>query len=281
MSWLARVGDQADVQSVFFHVENFLFYVLCDAATSTRDQVMAFFSKEKVSYDDFNLACIVTFPPHQNRGFGKLLIEFSYYLTRHPATRSPNKSPGTPERPLSDLGRKGYMAYWVSVVIRLCRRLLVGAPASAPPTPKSPAATEGRTLRTRKATTPAIADETITINGAGRFQLPSPINLADLRKRADPSTPGHFSVAAPLGSLARACHLRTDDLQMVLEELGFLRHRRAVSRQKQEGEEEDDGEEPGEWTDVEIVITQDEVEEAAAKWRVKDKPLLEEQYCLL
>jgi len=26
-------------------VENFLFYVLCDAATSRRDQVMAFFSK--------------------------------------------------------------------------------------------------------------------------------------------------------------------------------------------------------------------------------------------
>lgn len=130
---------------------------------------MAFFSKEKVSYDDFNLACIVTFPPHQNRGFGKLLIEFSYYLTRHPATRAPNKSSGTPERPLSDLGRKGYMAYWVSVVIRLCRRLLVGAPPSAPPTPKSPAATEGRTLRTRKAATPAIPDETISINGACRF----------------------------------------------------------------------------------------------------------------
>lgn len=67
---------------------------------------------------------------------------------------------------------------------------------------------------------------------------------------------------------------------MVLEELGFLRHRRAASRQKHE-EEEDDGEEPGEWTDVEIVINQDDVEEAAAKWRVKDKPLLEEQYCLL
>jgi len=74
-------------------VENFLFYVLCDAATSRRDQVMAFFSKvsaaltepcirnltnqEKVSYDNYNLACIITFPPFQNRGFGKLLIEFS------------------------------------------------------------------------------------------------------------------------------------------------------------------------------------------------------------
>lgn len=66
-----------DHKSVFFHVEGFLFYVLCDAATSRRDQVMAFFSKEKLSYDDYNLACIVTFPPFQNRAFGKLLIEFS------------------------------------------------------------------------------------------------------------------------------------------------------------------------------------------------------------
>lgn len=33
--------------------------------------------QEKVSYDDHNLACIITFPPFQNRGFGKLLIEFS------------------------------------------------------------------------------------------------------------------------------------------------------------------------------------------------------------
>lgn len=66
---------------------------------------------------------------------------------------------------------------------------------------------------------------------------------------------------------------------MVLEELGFLRHRRAVPRQG--AEEEDDGEEPGEWSDVEIVITQDAVDAAAAKWRVKEKPLLEEQYCLL
>lgn len=36
--------------------------------------------QEKLSYDDYNLACIVTFPPHQGRGFGKLLIEFSQFL---------------------------------------------------------------------------------------------------------------------------------------------------------------------------------------------------------
>lgn len=38
-----------DHKSVFFHVEGFLFYVLCDAATSRRDQVMAFFSKVSVA----------------------------------------------------------------------------------------------------------------------------------------------------------------------------------------------------------------------------------------
>ena len=53
------------IQSVFFHVsvqsldtsialtlqvENFLFYVLCDASTSRRDQVMAFFSKVRRIY---------------------------------------------------------------------------------------------------------------------------------------------------------------------------------------------------------------------------------------
>jgi hypothetical protein len=37
-------------------------------------------SQEKVSYDDYNLACIVTFPPYQKKGYGTLLIEFSASL---------------------------------------------------------------------------------------------------------------------------------------------------------------------------------------------------------
>jgi hypothetical protein len=65
-----RLGKaKADVQSVFFHVgvtecaliqwltsqvENFLFYVLCDAATSRRDQVMAFFSKVRSHVPSFS-----------------------------------------------------------------------------------------------------------------------------------------------------------------------------------------------------------------------------------
>lgn len=53
-----------------------LFYILTDA-DSTRDHVLGFFSKEKVSYDEYNLACIVVLPPYQRMGYGMLLIEFS------------------------------------------------------------------------------------------------------------------------------------------------------------------------------------------------------------
>lgn len=121
---------------------------------------MAFFSKEKTSYDDYNLACIVTFPPHQNRGFGKLLIEFSYYLTRSQV------SPGTPERPLSDLGFKGYLAYWVAVVLRVCRGLLADAePVRAQVPAQGKKEGEGRALRTRK---PAVVgEEVVMVNGTG------------------------------------------------------------------------------------------------------------------
>lgn len=56
-----------------------LFYILTDA-DSQRDHVLGFFSKEKISYDDYNLACIVVLPPYQKKGYGMLLIEFSASL---------------------------------------------------------------------------------------------------------------------------------------------------------------------------------------------------------
>jgi len=35
---------------------------------------VGYFSKEKVSQLNYNLACIVTFPPHQRKGVGKFII---------------------------------------------------------------------------------------------------------------------------------------------------------------------------------------------------------------
>lgn len=36
---------------------------------------VGYFSKEKHSPDGFNLACIMTLPPHQRKGYGRFLIE--------------------------------------------------------------------------------------------------------------------------------------------------------------------------------------------------------------
>jgi hypothetical protein len=66
--------------------------------------------------ESYNLACIIVFPPYQRHGYGRLLIEFSYALSKI------QKKPGTPERPLSDLGLATYRNYWTSVLLHHLRR---------------------------------------------------------------------------------------------------------------------------------------------------------------
>ena len=41
-----------------------------------------YFSKEKCSEDGFNLACILTLPAYQRKGYGKFLISMSYELSK-------------------------------------------------------------------------------------------------------------------------------------------------------------------------------------------------------
>lgn len=98
---------------------------------------------------------------------------------------------------------------------------------------------------------------------------------------------GQYTLTTTLEDLARACHLRTDDVQLTLNELGFLATRRRLPskpRGRYDESDEDevaDGDELGEWHNVEIVIARDAVEDAWAEWRVREKGVLDEKYCLI
>lgn len=111
---------------------------------------------------------------------------------------------------------------------------------------------------------------------------------SDLAKRPDPTHSGQYAIITTVATLARACHLRTDDVQLVLAELGFLRYRRHVPpapKDHADGEDETEAdkveEELGEWQDIEVVITRESVDEMWAKWRVREHGVLEEKYVLL
>ena len=90
-----------DHKTLYYDVDSFLFYVLCEV-DSQGSHIVGYFSKEKHSSEGYNLACILTFPSHQRKGYGKFLISVSYELTKR------EKTTGSPEKPLSDLGKITY-----------------------------------------------------------------------------------------------------------------------------------------------------------------------------
>lgn len=106
-----------------------------------------FIVKEKHSEESYNLACILTLPPYQRKGYGKFLIAFCkfswiiglfifvwficnrlskvHYGVKHWTAYELSKKEGkvgTPERPLSDLGLLSYRGYWTRVLLDILKK---------------------------------------------------------------------------------------------------------------------------------------------------------------
>lgn len=115
-----------DNKSVFFDVTGFNYFLLVytpppkelpdgnidPEASAPRSQIIGFFSKEKMSWDNNNLACILIFPPWQRKGLGSLLMGASYEISKR------EEILGGPEKPISELGMKGYKRFWTSEIAR-------------------------------------------------------------------------------------------------------------------------------------------------------------------
>ncbi|KAL5000219.1 acyl-CoA N-acyltransferase [Aspergillus recurvatus] len=115
-----------DHKSVFFDVVSFLYYILVFTDTNSANNdpnktyhILGFFSKEKLSWDANNLACILVFPPYQHKQLGKLLMGVSYKIS---GWERDSSLIGGPEKPLSEMGSKSYSRFWKE---RIARHLLL------------------------------------------------------------------------------------------------------------------------------------------------------------
>ncbi|KAH9885555.1 hypothetical protein F4778DRAFT_760885 [Xylariomycetidae sp. FL2044] len=145
-------------KTLYYDVEPFLFYVLCEY-DDLGYHFVGYFSKEKRASSQNNVSCILTLPIHQRKGYGHLLIDFSYLLTRV------EEKTGSPEKPLSDMGLVSYRNYWRLVLCKYCIDSL----------PEDKSQRKGLSIRQISDDTGLTPDDAISALEALRFLVRDPI----------------------------------------------------------------------------------------------------------
>lgn len=66
-------------KTLYYDVEPFRFYIMTEA-DDEGFHLIGYFSKEKNSFLNYNVSCILTLPPYQKQGYGRMLIDFSKHV---------------------------------------------------------------------------------------------------------------------------------------------------------------------------------------------------------
>ncbi|KAG9040352.1 hypothetical protein FS837_000761, partial [Tulasnella sp. UAMH 9824] len=176
--------------------------------------------------------------------FGKLFIDVKtiffdcdncYELSRRAGKL------GTPARPLSDLGLRGYLSYWVATLVRFFRRILGTAPEEDPNAPPG----LGGSRHSRKPSLPGSGKATKrkikgfdgeTIYPKAEDEGPSAALVeqpafGSIRTTHTETTPNgttqqHLNIRCTLIDIARATGLRHEDVAFAMEECGLLMRRK-------------------------------------------------------
>lgn len=197
--------------------------------------------------------------------------------------RTPSRLAGTPERPLSELGLKGYLNYWTFTLVRYFLAVFAaqGEPSN-PSTPSDPPINTETVLAKRR-----NSGGTIGSVQSKRARLSLSHNNGN-KNAVDEK----FEFPTSLEMVAEATFLRPDDIAFTLVECGLAQWRRKVKSREinyQETQEDDEGEDVDRGDALrevrgeieEIVITLEKIQAVAKERRIRDLPWLDRSFVLL